>query len=79
MQRGFLQKMKFYKRKFVFKFISKVSGKVKKIVITKIMSNEELNELTNNDIKNIFWDHAIENNINVKNYSLVGHTVLFNA
>ena len=61
--------------KFTFNFISRVSDRTKKITIKKLMSDADVESLTVIDIKNIFWDHAIENEINVKNYMMTGYTV----
>lgn len=67
--------MSFRMRKFTFNFISRVSDRTKKITVKKLMSDADVESLTGTDIKNIFWDHAIENEINVKNYMMTGYTV----
>lgn len=71
--------MSFQLRKFTFNFISKVSDRTKKITIKKLMSDADMDSLTGRDIQNIFWDHAIENEINVKNYTMIGYTVALNG
>lgn len=67
--------MSFKMRTFIFTFLSKTSTATRKFTVKKLLSDTDVDNLTGRDIINIFWDHAIENEIDVKNYNLLGYSI----
>lgn len=68
--------MNYVKRKFKFKFKSKVTGATKVVQLTRVMSLDEVLLLSGTSLMAMFWEHCESNNIDVRRYKLIGYEVI---